>query len=79
MLQHPTTKRAKEIDSHPPFHELESLLQEQKDEPKPKVILHWFRAKDLRIRDNKALFAASEKAQEAGVPRLRATDLLATT
>ena len=35
------------------------------DKVKPRNILHWFRSKDLRIQDNKALSAASEKAQES--------------
>lgn len=67
-LKHPTTARAKEIDANPPLEELKSLIDGQKDDQDVKLVLHWFRSKDLRQEDNKALAAASRKAQEAGVP-----------
>lgn len=73
-LKHPSTKRAKEIDAHPPYETLlktlkEQQQQKQKDDSgagqKPKNVLHWFRSKDLRAEDNRALHAASQKAKEA--------------
>lgn len=64
VLRHPTPKRAKEIDAHSPFAELEQLLKKQKDDHKPRNVLHWFRSKDLRMQDNHALSLASKKSQE---------------
>lgn len=63
-LSHPSTKRAKEIDQHPPYEELTSLLKSTTSSSEPKNVLHWFRSKDLRMHDNKGLHAASQKAQE---------------
>lgn len=63
-LKHPTTKRAKEIDAHPPYEILIKKIKEQKDDGQaPRNVLHWFRSKDLRAEDNRALHAASQKAQ----------------
>ena len=62
-LQRPSTKRAKEIDEHPPMEELASLLEEQTSKPSPRNVLHWFRS-DIRMEDNRALDAASKKAKE---------------
>jgi deoxyribodipyrimidine photo-lyase len=65
MLKHPTTTRAKEIDAHPPMQQLEELLEKTRKEPtKVRNVLHWFRSKDIREDDNRALHAAAEKAQE---------------
>ena len=64
MLKHPSPKRAKEIDADPPFAQLEELLQEQKTDHKTHNVLHWFRSKDLRQDDNKALWAASQQAKK---------------
>ena len=64
VLRHPSTKRAKEIDAHTPYQELLSWTAKGKGEPKPRNVLHWFRSKDLRAEDNKALAAASSKAKE---------------
>lgn len=67
VLRHPSTKRAKEIDQHPPYETLSSLLPvEAQHADKKKNVLHWFRSKDLRMHDNKALHAASLKAKETG-------------
>ncbi|KAI9713963.1 MAG: hypothetical protein M1820_000693 [Bogoriella megaspora] len=63
-LKHPSTKRAKEIDQNTPFDQLEDLLEEQKSEHTVRNVLHWFRSKDLRQEDNRALAAASKKAKE---------------
>ncbi|KAI1627765.1 deoxyribodipyrimidine photo-lyase [Exophiala viscosa] len=67
---HPTTKRAKEIDAHPPYEELTSLLDGQESPEKTKRVLHWFRSKDLRIHDNRALHAAAQFAKESKAPLL---------
>jgi deoxyribodipyrimidine photo-lyase len=65
MLKHPTTQRAKEIDAHPPMQQLDELLEKTRKEPKStRNVLHWFRSKDLREDDNRALHAAAEKAKE---------------
>ncbi|KEF59816.1 uncharacterized protein A1O9_04664 [Exophiala aquamarina CBS 119918] len=68
--KHPTTKRAKEVDAHPPFGELTGLLSDQGGGKGVQNVLHWFRSKDLRIHDNKALNAASECAQKSNKPLL---------
>lgn len=64
MLKHPSTKRAKEIDSHPPLDMLLENMKKQEKGSKPRNVLHWFRSKDLRAEDNRALSAASAKAKE---------------
>ena len=63
-LKHPDPKRAKEIDSNPPFDQLEAILEKNKSDHEPRNVLHWFRSKDIRQEDNVALHAASEKAKE---------------
>ncbi|TID26323.1 Deoxyribodipyrimidine photo-lyase [Venturia nashicola] len=66
---HPSTKRAKQIDANPPFEELKSLIDnESKKQPGTggKSVIHWFRNQDLRMHDNKALYAASQSAKEHG-------------
>ncbi|KAI9716756.1 MAG: hypothetical protein M1828_007563 [Chrysothrix sp. TS-e1954] len=64
-LRHPSTKRAKEVDQHTPMSELDSLLSDEKsNNATPRNVLHWFRSKDIRMQDNKALSAASQKAKE---------------
>ena len=68
ISKHPSTKRAKQIDANNPYDALTDLLESQ-DEPKEvSGVLHWFRSKDLRIQDNRALHDASETAKEAGQP-----------
>lgn len=66
--QHPPTKRAKQIDEHPPYEELKDLLEAQKGDGETTKVLHWFRSKDLRIQDNRALHDAFETAIEASAP-----------
>ena len=67
VLRHPSTKRAKEIDAHTPYDALnEHLAGLGKRNPNTRNVLHWFRGKDLRAEDNKALHAASTKAKEVG-------------
>lgn len=69
-LKHPSTKRAKSVDAHTPYDELTSLLESQKSRGDVQNVLHWFRSKDLRIHDNRALYAASEQAMESSAPLL---------
>lgn len=66
VLKHPSTKRAKEIDGPDnPWDELlESIEKVDESATKPRNVLHWFRSKDLRAEDNRALHAASLKAKE---------------
>jgi deoxyribodipyrimidine photo-lyase len=69
--KHPSTKRAKEIDAaDTPYQKLVSLLEQQEEPKSPKRVLHWFRSKDLRTHDNRALHAASEFAQKSTTPLL---------
>lgn len=63
-LKHPSTKRAKEIDAHPPLDELLEKVNKQKSDQKTENVLHWFRSKDIRAEDNRALSQASKKASE---------------
>lgn len=64
-LKHPSTKRAKQIDSDTPYDNLCDLLdQTRSKDVKTRNVLHWFRSKDIRQEDNKALHAASQKAKE---------------
>ncbi|KAH7041101.1 DNA photolyase, FAD-binding/Cryptochrome [Microdochium trichocladiopsis] len=76
VLKHPSTKRAKEIDStENPNDELRQLMEkhdtddnnnddDNNDGDKVRNVLHWFRSKDLRVEDNRALHAAAEKAAQ---------------
>ncbi|KFY16644.1 hypothetical protein V492_01192 [Pseudogymnoascus sp. VKM F-4246] len=54
-----------------PFEVLNSALLETKSKREQieisDAVVHWFRC-DLRMRDNRSLYAASEKARENGVP-----------
>lgn len=66
-LKHPSTKRAKQIDSDTPFDNLCELINETKAKsPKPLNVLHWFRSKDIRREDNRGLHAASQRAKDGG-------------
>lgn len=67
-LKHPSTTRAKEVDADTPYHELKARLESQKTDHEVTGVLHWFRSKDLRIHDNRALHDAAETAKEAGTP-----------
>lgn len=60
----PSIKRAKEIDEHTPYDQLEEILAKAKEPKKIKNVLHWFRSKDLRTKDNRGLHAAASKAEE---------------
>jgi deoxyribodipyrimidine photo-lyase len=67
---HPTTKRAKEVDANTPYEQLTRLLSDQGERKGVQNVLHWFRSKDLRIHDNRALHAASEFAKKSDKPLL---------
>lgn len=67
-LKHPSTKRAKETDAHLPYDELQEELKQQKADAQPSTVAHWFRSKDLRIYDNRALHNASSLAEKEGKP-----------
>lgn len=66
VLKHPSTKRAKEIDAHPPLDVLVEKMKNQKTDSETRNVVHWFRSKDLRAEDNRALSEASNKAKEGG-------------
>ncbi|KAI1358315.1 DNA photolyase, FAD-binding/Cryptochrome [Xylaria arbuscula] len=69
LLKHPSTKRAKEVDTiDNPFKRLAERIEAHTSSAKvkPRNVLHWFRSKDLRAEDNRALNAASQKARETG-------------
>lgn len=60
----PSVKRAREIDERSPYKALEEALSSNIRPDKVSNILHWFRSKDIRLEDNRALHAASTKAEE---------------
>ncbi len=66
--KHPSTKRAKEVDANTPYDELTALLEDQPPSTETKSVLHWFRSKDLRVHDNRALNAASSFARKSRIP-----------
>lgn len=68
ITKHPSPKRAKQIDAANPYDELKHRLEEHKGNAKPTKVLHWFRSKDLRLEDNRALHDASATAVESKVP-----------
>lgn len=67
-LKHPSTKRAKEVDSSPPYKELQQALEEQDTKDQVLTVAHWFRSKDLRKHDNIGLHNASMLAEKEGKP-----------
>ena len=68
IYKHPSTKRAKQIDADLPYDELKDRLEAQASDKEVTKVVHWFRSKDLRIQDNRALSDASAVAKEAGKP-----------
>lgn len=62
----PSIKRAKEIDEEDPYKLLDKALASSVKPDKTRNVLHWFRSKDLRIEDNRALHAASEQSKDGG-------------
>ena len=68
ISKHPSTKRAKQIDAELPYDELKERLEAQASDKDVTKVVHWFRSKDLRIQDNRALSDASAVAKEAGKP-----------
>ena len=67
-LKHPSTKRAKQIDAETPFNALIEAFDSQDSIDVVDNVIHWFRSKDLRIQDNKALHNASSLAKEKSKP-----------
>lgn len=68
-FQHPSVERAKTIDEHIPYQGLYEILKNQPEIDKPEeAVVHWFRSKDLRIQDNKALYHASQRAKNSYKP-----------
>ncbi|KAL8861153.1 MAG: hypothetical protein Q9178_002369 [Gyalolechia marmorata] len=67
-LKRPSTKRAKQIDAHPPYDELQDALKQQRARDEVSTVAHWFRSKDLRIHDNIGLHNASLLAEKEGKP-----------
>lgn len=64
MLKHPSTKRARQIDAETPLEILLEKTKTQQESVEPRNVLHWFRSKDLRAEDNRALSAASKLAKD---------------
>lgn len=67
-IKSPSIQRAKEVDQHTPYQKLQTLLSRQEQAEKTTQVIHWFRSQDLRIHDNKALYAASQKAKDTNTP-----------
>lgn len=68
QLKHPSTKRAKQVDADTPFSKLTEALDSQHSIEEVNKVVHWFRSKDLRTHDNKALYNASSLAKEKSKP-----------
>ncbi|KAH7126627.1 FAD binding domain of DNA photolyase-domain-containing protein [Dendryphion nanum] len=69
-LGHPSTKRAKQVDSDLPYSHLQSALESQSEIKEVTRVLHWFRGKDLRTQDNTSLHHASQLAKSHKAPLL---------
>lgn len=67
-LKHPSVKRARQIDADTPFNDLTEVLDSQDSINDVKNVVHWFRSKDLRIHDNKALHNAASLAKQKSKP-----------
>ncbi|KAJ1308941.1 hypothetical protein OPQ81_004624 [Rhizoctonia solani] len=67
-----TSQNAARADEHPPLHRLQNAISEHKSQlknvAKGDSIIYWMRMEDMRIRDNRAFSAASNVAQDLGVP-----------
>ncbi|QRW16282.1 deoxyribodipyrimidine photo-lyase [Rhizoctonia solani] len=67
-----TAENAARVDDDPPLAKLQNAISEHKDElktvSKGDSVIYWMRMEDMRIRDNRAFSAASNVAQELGVP-----------
>ncbi|WWC72736.1 uncharacterized protein I206_106700 [Kwoniella pini CBS 10737] len=64
-----TEEDAARTDEDPPMNQLERLIENgHKDVEKGESVVYWMRMEDVRIEDNTALYKASEKAKELGVP-----------
>ncbi|CCO28156.1 deoxyribodipyrimidine photo-lyase [Rhizoctonia solani AG-1 IB] len=67
-----TFDNAARVDGNPPLGKLQNAISEHKDElkttSKGDSVIYWMRMEDMRVRDNRAFSAASNVAQELGVP-----------
>ncbi|WRT70869.1 uncharacterized protein IL334_007868 [Kwoniella shivajii] len=64
-----TAEDAARADEDPPLNQLERLIEKgQKQVEKGDCVVYWMRMEDMRIEDNTALYKASEKAVELGIP-----------
>ncbi|CUA69414.1 deoxyribodipyrimidine photo-lyase [Rhizoctonia solani] len=67
-----TAENAARVDTDPPLGRLQNAISEHKDElrniSKGDSVIYWMRMEDMRIRDNRAFSAASNVAQDLGVP-----------
>ncbi|KAG8700865.1 hypothetical protein FRC09_005703, partial [Ceratobasidium sp. 395] len=69
-----TAENAARVDANPPLGQLQSAIAEHKNDiknpPKGDSVLYWMRMEDMRVKDNRALSAASSMAEELDVPLL---------
>ncbi|CAE7204149.1 unnamed protein product [Rhizoctonia solani] len=67
-----TAENAARVDAEPPLGRLQTAISEHKNESKNIAkgdsVIYWMRMEDMRIRDNRAFSAASNVAQDLGVP-----------
>ncbi|WVQ63543.1 uncharacterized protein L199_001696 [Kwoniella botswanensis] len=64
-----TAEDAARADEDTPLNKLERLIEKgQKEVEKGDSVVYWMRMEDLRIEDNTALYKASEKARDFGIP-----------
>lgn len=69
-----TAENAARVDANPPLGLLQDAIADHKSElknvAKGDSVVYWMRMEDMRLRDNRALSAASNVAQDLGVPLL---------
>ncbi|QRV87506.1 deoxyribodipyrimidine photo-lyase [Ceratobasidium sp. AG-Ba] len=69
-----TAENAARVDADPPLGRLQNAISEHKNDIKNPAkgdsVVYWMRMEDMRIKDNRALSAASSVAKELGVPLL---------
>ncbi|KAG9086554.1 hypothetical protein FRC06_003028 [Ceratobasidium sp. 370] len=69
-----TAENAARVDANPPLRQLQSAISEHKNDvknpPNGDSVVYWMRMEDMRVKDNRALSAASSMAKELGVPLL---------
>ncbi|WWD20859.1 hypothetical protein CI109_105336 [Kwoniella shandongensis] len=60
---------AARVDADPPLNQLVRLMENGwKEAEKGESVVYWMRMEDMRVEDNTALYRASERAQELGLP-----------